>query len=84
MIRALIFALLLAFFAFMTWIGIRYATLTWAQTTPVMGIPIGAIYLAMPIGFALMTLHLMLMARSYVRDRRVLGGGEFDQDMVKM
>jgi TRAP-type C4-dicarboxylate transport system permease small subunit len=84
MIRAVIFALLLGFFVFMVWIGVRYATLTWAQTTPVMGIPIGAVYLAMPTGFALMTLHLLLMARPYIREKRVLGGGEFDRDMVQM
>jgi TRAP-type C4-dicarboxylate transport system permease small subunit len=83
-IRAAIFALMLAFFVFMVWIGARYATLTWAQTTPVMGIPIGAVYLAMPIGFALMALHLLVMAAPYVRHKRVLGGGEFDADMVKM
>lgn len=84
LIRAVIFALLLGFFVFMVWIGIRYATLTWTQTTPVMGVPIGAVYLAMPIGFALLTLHLLLMAAPYIRHKRVLDDGEFDQDMVKM
>ena len=52
-IRAVIFVLLLAFFATMVWLGVRYALLTWGQTTPVLQIPIGAVYLAMPIGFAL-------------------------------
>src|SRR4051812_40007592 len=47
-IRATIFALLLIFFAFMAWIGTRYALLTWAQTTPVLQIPVGFVYLAMP------------------------------------
>ena len=76
--------LLLAFFVCMTWIGTRYALLTWQQTTPVMEIPIGAVYLAVPIGFALLTVHLLLMAAPYVRRRALLGDGEFDADAAKM
>lgn len=83
-LRALVVALLLGFFAFMTWIGVRYALLTWGQTTPVMEVPIGAVYLAMPVGFALMILHLLLMARAFVRRRELLGDGEFDADAAKM
>jgi hypothetical protein len=45
------YALLLVFFATMLWLGLRYSTVAWGQTTPVMQIPIGAVYLAMPIGF---------------------------------
>jgi TRAP-type C4-dicarboxylate transport system permease small subunit len=79
-IRAAIFGLLLAFFATMVWLGVRYALLTWGQTTPVLGIPIGAVYLAMPIGFALLIVHLVLMAEPYVRRRRYLDGGDFAAD----
>ena len=84
LLRALVVVLLLGFFAFMTWIGVRYALLTWGQTTPVMEVPIGAVYLAMPVGFALMSLHLLLMARAFVRRRELLGDGEFDADAAKM
>jgi len=83
-IRAAIFLLLLAFFATMLWIGTRYALLTWGQTTPVLQIPIGAVYLAMPIGFALMIVHLLLMAAAYVRQGRYLADAEFDADAVKL
>jgi TRAP-type C4-dicarboxylate transport system permease small subunit len=83
-IRALIFVLLLAFFATMVWLGVRYALLTWGQTTPVLGIPIGAVYLAMPVGFALLIVHLLLMAVPYVRHRRFLASEEFDADAVKL
>ena len=62
----------------------RYAMLTWGQTTPVMQIPIGAVYLAMPIGFALMIVHLLLMAAPYVRQKRFLSDDEFDADAVKL
>jgi TRAP-type C4-dicarboxylate transport system permease small subunit len=83
-IRGAIFALLAVFFCTMIVVGIRYAVLTWAQTTPVLEIPIGAIYLAMPVGFALMLAHLALMARGYVARRELLGDGEFDADAAKL
>src|SRR5258705_7660424 len=83
-IRTVIFIVMLAFFAVMLWLGIRYSAFTWDQTTPVMQIPIGAVYLAMPIGFALMIVHLLLMATSYVRQRRFLADAEFDADAVKL
>lgn len=84
LLRALVVGLLCAFFAFMVWIGMRYALLTWGQTTPVMEVPIGAVYLAMPVGFALMIVHLLLMARGFVRQRAVLGDGEFDADAAAL
>jgi TRAP-type C4-dicarboxylate transport system permease small subunit len=83
-IRAVIFLVMLAFFVVMLWLGVRYAAFTWSQTTPVMQIPIGAVYLAMPIGFALMIVHLMLMAAPYVREGRFLADAEFDADAVKL
>jgi TRAP-type C4-dicarboxylate transport system permease small subunit len=83
-VRAVIFVVMLGFFAVMLWLGIRYAVFTWAQTTPVMQIPIGAVYLAMPIGFALLIVHALLMAASYVRERRFLADAEFDADAVKL
>ena len=84
LLRALVVALMLGFFGFMAWIGVRYALLAWGQTTPVMEVPIGAVYLAMPVGFALLIVHLLLMARGFVRRREVLGDGEFDADAAKL
>jgi len=83
-IRSVIFALLTIFCCVMIVVGVRYAVLTWAQTTPVLQLPIGAIYLAMPLGFALMLVHLALMARGYVARRELLGDGEFDADAAKL
>ena len=83
-IRAAIFLVLLGFFGTMTVVGLRYAILTWAQTTPVMEIPVGAVYLAMPIGFALMIVHLLLMAARYLRRGEFLAGGEFDADAARL
>lgn len=83
-IRVAIFALLLTFFGTMLWLGVRYSMVTWGQTTPVMQIPIGAVYLAMPIGFALMIVHLLLMASPYLRLGRFLADAEFDADAAKL
>ena len=83
-IRAVIFVFLLGFFGFMVWIGIRYAGLTWAQTTPVMQIPVGIVYLAMPVGFALLIVHLLLMARPYIGKREFLVDADFDPESVKL
>lgn len=79
-LRALIFALLLAFFAAMAWLGARYALLAWDQTTPVLQIPIGVVYLAMPIGFGLLIVHLLLMAAPWIGRREFLADEAFDAD----
>jgi len=84
LLRALVVALLLGFFAFMVWVGVRYSLLTWGQTTPVLEVPIGVVYFAMPVGFALLMLHLAMMAAGYVRRRELLGDGEFDADAAKL
>jgi len=68
----------------MMWLGTRYAMLTWGQTTPVLQIPVGAVYLAMPIGFALLIVHLLVMAAPYIRKKHFLADAEFDADAVKL
>jgi TRAP-type transport system small permease protein len=83
-IRMAIYALLLIFFATMLWLGARYSMVTWGQTTPVMQIPIGAVYLALPIGFALLIVHLLLMSVPYVRQGHFLADAEFDADAAKL
>jgi len=68
-LRAGIVALLAATFAAMTWLGVRYAAFAWDQETPALNWSTGAIYLAIPIGSALMLAHLAFIARTYVRAR---------------
>jgi TRAP-type C4-dicarboxylate transport system permease small subunit len=84
MIRATIFLLVLGFCAFMAWIGARYATLAWNQTTPVLQIPVGLVYLALPAGFVLLTMHLLLMAIPYVRRNEFVVDAEFDPDAASL
>ncbi len=50
----------------MMWIGYEYMTRMGRQLTPATRIPFSYIYAAMPIGFVLMIVHLLLIARSYV------------------
>ena len=83
-IRTVVVVVMALFFCTMIVVGIRYASLTWAQTTPVLEIPVGAVYLAMPVGFVLMLLHLAIMARGFVVRQQVLGDGEFDANAAKL
>ncbi|HEY2818725.1 MAG TPA: TRAP transporter small permease [Casimicrobiaceae bacterium] len=83
-IRSVIFALLLVFCAFVAWIATRYALLAWTQTTPVLQIPVGLVYLALPIGFALLIAHLLLMASSYIRRNEFIVDDEFDSRTAEL
>ncbi|HEU5176787.1 MAG TPA: TRAP transporter small permease [Burkholderiales bacterium] len=76
-LRALIVLALGATFAAMTWLGVRYAHFAWEQETPAMNWSTGAIYLAIPIGSALMLVHLLLIARSYVLAREFVKDDSF-------
>jgi TRAP-type transport system small permease protein len=76
-LRALIVLTLGATFAAMTWLGVRYAQFAWEQETPAMNWSTGAIYLAIPIGSALMLVHLLLIARGYVVAREFVKDGSF-------
>ncbi len=60
-------ALLMAAFAVMLVVlGFQIASFTWSQETPVMGLPTGATYLAVPLGAAAFALHLFLFWRGVV------------------
>ena len=68
-LRAGIVVLLGATFAAMTWLGARYAAFAWDQETPVLNWSTGAVYLAIPMGSALLLAHLVFIAKGYVRAR---------------
>lgn len=61
------------FLAALAWIGWEYAEFASRQRTPVLQWPTGAVYLAIPIGTALMALHLALGFRSFASGRADLG-----------
>ncbi|MFC3170119.1 MULTISPECIES: TRAP transporter small permease [Paracoccus] len=66
-LRALILLVLFAFFAFMVWVGIDYMNRMAVQKSAALRVPMRWIYAAMPAGFALMIVHLALIAPKYWR-----------------
>lgn len=66
-LRVLILLALLGFFAFMVWVGIDYMNRMAVQRSAALRVPMKWIYAAMPAGFALMIVHLALMAPRYLR-----------------
>lgn len=68
--RAAIAVLLFAFFGVMMWIGWDYMSRMQFQLTPATRIPFSYVYTAMPIGFFLLIVHLLLVLKSYVTESR--------------
>lgn len=69
-LRILIVLCVLGFALLLVSLGIGYMQRTWLQTTPVTNVPVGLIYGAVPIGFAFLIVHLALVARRFVAERR--------------
>ncbi|MBO9453978.1 TRAP transporter small permease [Paracoccus sp. R12_1] len=66
-LRWLILLILFFFFAFMVWVGIDYMSRMAIQKSAALRLPMKWVYAAMPTGFALMILHLALVAPRYLR-----------------
>ena len=64
----------------MAWFSSLYVYATRFQTTAATDIPISYIYSAMPVGFVLMFVHLLFVARAYVADGRYAESDEMDAD----
>lgn len=69
-LRIIIVVALLAFFAVMIWVGYNYAMRMRFQVTPATRIPFSYVYAAIPVGFALLAVHLLLIVRGYVAENR--------------
>lgn len=65
-LRAAIVATLLAFFCFMVHVGVQYSQRMQYQVTPALRLPFIYVYAAMPVGFSLMIIHLLLIARRFI------------------
>jgi TRAP-type C4-dicarboxylate transport system permease small subunit len=76
--RAVVAALLLAFFGFMVWYGWLYMQRTMFQLTAVTQIPFAYIYSAMVLGGALLIVHFLLIIKSYVLRREFASDEHFD------
>jgi TRAP-type C4-dicarboxylate transport system permease small subunit len=81
-LRAVIAASLLAFFAVMIWVGYNYAMRMRFQLTPATRIPFSYIYAAIPVGFALMVAHLLLVVRGYVVENRFKEAADVPGDIA--
>ena len=68
-VRLAIWFAIVAFLVTLTILGFQIAAFTWNQETPVMNIPTGIPYLAIPIGAAVFLLHACLFWRDFVERR---------------
>ena len=81
LLRVLIASCVAGFALAMMWLGALYIMRAWAQTTPVMELPFGLVYSALPIGFLFLLLHLAMFVRDFVTERRYDRDSEFDSTM---
>lgn len=77
-LRAVVAALLFAFFGFMVWYGWLYMQRTMFQMTPVTQIPFAYVYSAMAIGGVLLVVHFLFIVRGYVLQRAFASDEHFD------
>ncbi|MGH6917812.1 MAG: TRAP transporter small permease [Geminicoccaceae bacterium] len=67
LLRGVIAALILVFLAAVAWYGFAYAQFAMRQSSAVLRLPLGLVYLGVPIGCTLMAAHLLLGLRRYLR-----------------
>ncbi len=77
-LRAVVAALLMAFFGFMVWYGWLYMQRTMFQMTAVTQIPFAYIYSAMAIGGVLLIVHFLFVIKGYVLRREFASDAHFD------
>ena len=69
MTRHLVALLLILFMGILTVLGFQFVLFAWDQETPVLNIPQGIPYLAVPIGALLLVIHLFFLYRAYIDGR---------------
>jgi TRAP-type transport system small permease protein len=69
LLRQFIALAIAAFLLALCVLGVQIAIFTWGQETPVLGVPAGLPYLAIPVGAAACLLHLATFWRDYVERR---------------
>ena len=73
-LRVALAAGMLVLFVVLAWYGVDYALRTRFQTSAALGVSMIYVYIGMPVGCALMAVHLLLIVRRFV------GRGEFVTD----
>ena len=81
LLRALIVLCIAGFALAMIWLGSLYILRAWDQTTPVMELPFGLVYSALPVGFVFLLLHLAMFVRGFLNKRAYDTDSEFDSTM---
>ena len=66
MTRHLVALLLIVFMGILIVLGFQFVYFAWDQETPVLNIPQGIPYLAVPIGALLLMIHLFFLYRAYI------------------
>lgn len=79
-LRAVVVAAIAVFCAAMAWYSIDYVAVSRFQTTPVTGISFAYVYVALPVGFSLVIVHLALVAARYVRHGDFYESPEMDAE----
>jgi TRAP-type transport system small permease protein len=79
-LRAAVVLGVATFCLFMGFYSLDYIEMTQYQTTPATGIPFSYVYAALPVGFALVVLHLVFVAVAYVRSGTFVESGEMSAD----
>jgi TRAP-type C4-dicarboxylate transport system permease small subunit len=77
-IRLVIALLMFAFFAFFVWFGLEYLDRTQYQQTPATQISFAFIYASLPVGAAVSIIHLLLIVKGYVLERKFASDEHFD------
>jgi len=72
-LRFVVAIAMLIFLIVVAWYGFRYSSMTMTQSSAVLSLPLGLVYLAVPVGCVLSTVHLLLGFRRYV-------SRQFEQD----
>ena len=67
--RHFVALLLIVFMGILIILGFQFVHFAWDQETPVLNIPLGIPYMAVPIGALLLVIHLFFLYRAYI-DRR--------------
>ena len=78
LLRVIVVLGLSLFFIFMAIASSDYVWRTRFQSTAATDIPISFIYAAMPVGFVLMLVHLLFIARQYIADGSYVQSQEVD------
>ncbi|AYD03693.1 TRAP transporter small permease [Neorhizobium sp. NCHU2750] len=68
-VRFCVAVAILVFLGFVSWYGFAYSSVTMMQSSAVLNLPLGMVYLAVPVGCVLSMLHLLLGFRNYVTRR---------------